>query len=248
MHNNKIIEIIGPPGVGKTTLYNYLCETWSSNCNWTHLNALQTKKPQISEFNKWVFYRLKRIFKRKSTSTIPVEFGMRFIKEHSELANFCWEYLADVYKDDIDKRFRLAYFLFADFSKYQMVLESKFEIPCFLNEGLMQKSFFVDDDEVTLNTQIEQYISLVPLPYAVISIDIKDVDVIVERILNRNKVIASHIGKTNGEIRQNINKWQATFTSITKLVQSRGVKVYKVDGEKPIQENVSYIKNELHIG
>ena len=247
MLNNKVIEIIGPPGVGKTTLYNYLCKTWSPLCNWTHLNALQTQKPEISDFNKWVFYKLKRIFKRKGTSTIPVEFGMRFIREHSELANFCWEYLADVYRDDIDKRFRLAYFLFSDFSKYQMIFENKYEMPCFLNEGLMQKSFFVDDEEYNLNAQIKQYISLIPLPYAVISIDIKNIDVIVERILNRKKVIASHFEKTDVDIRENISKWQATFTSITEQVQSKGVRVYKLDGEKPIQENVSYIKKELHI-
>jgi len=246
MYHNRIIEIIGPPGVGKSTLYDYLCKSWNPLCNWTHYNALVGLKPEVTDLKKWLGYSIKKLINKKTANSIPVEYGMRFINEHKELANFCWEYLSDIYKDDLDKRYRLSYFLFSDFCKYQMISENKFEKPCIINEGLMQKSFFVDDQE-NLYTQVENYVSLLPVPYAVINMEIENTEVIINRILNRKKIIASHQGKSPDSLREDIDKWQMTLRYMVSIMERRGVKVFNLDGERPLKENITYLKEELNI-
>ena len=246
--SQKIIEFIGPPGIGKTSIYESLCKTWRSTSNWTYQEALLTPKPHFSEFNKRVEYRLRRLLGKKIIKSIPVEYGLRFVENHQELADFCWNYLSDTQAgaaQEISKRFRAAHFLFTDFCRYQAVMESNAAQPCIIKEGLLQKSFFIHDDEQVMLAAIDKYIPLLPLPYAIIYINTPDKNIIVERLRSRKKVIASHLGKGYKDLLADIEKWQYLLDLIVEKMKCKNVPIYHIEGSKPVEENVISINKLL---
>ncbi|AKD04404.1 hypothetical protein POKO110462_06310 [Pontibacter korlensis] len=247
--NQKIIEIIGPPGVGKSTVYKSLCKTWTPSANWVYQDTLLLpEKPNIQDFRRWFEYYAKKLLGKKITRSIKAEYGLRFVSNNPNLAHFYWDQLSDtrIFKDEeINKRFRSAYFLFCDFCRYQAILEKESSKLCIVNEGLLQKSFFVHDNEEYLNVLLSTYLSLLPLPHAIIFINTPNKKVIFERLRGRKKIHASHVGKEDAGLMEDIDRWQQTLNLIIEKAREANVKVLNVDGEKPIGDNVSYINSML---
>src|SRR5687767_4597624 len=98
-----IIEIIGPPGIGKTTMYNALCKNWRSSMKWTHQNAIVNPIPLLSDLNNWIRYHAKKLFKMDLSKSVPLEFGIRFAQSNPALVNFRWRQLSDenVFTDEM---------------------------------------------------------------------------------------------------------------------------------------------------
>ena len=245
---SRIIEIIGPPGIGKTTIYDALCKTWRSQAPWIYPEALYIQELQHPSLLNRITYGLKKAAGKKISKSIPVEYGLRFAEQYWELANFYWNYLSNpsVYPDEeINKRFRSVHFLYSDFCKYQVIAESNHKKLCIVNEGLLQKSFFIHDDEMFMRDVIERYIPLLPLPGAVFFINTYDRELIVERLMARKKIIASHIGKNKGQLLDDTERWQHLLHFILSKMHALNVPVFTIDAGKTVKENVNYINQVL---
>jgi adenylate kinase family enzyme len=247
----KIIEIIGPPGVGKSTIYQSLCKSWKPGSPWVHPDVLLTAKPGFFSFRKRLVYNLSLLLGKKLTKTIPVEFGLRFAGQQQELAKFCWEYLAEIqfYEDrDINKRFRSTYFLFRTFCMYQVILEKAPAKPCIIQEGFLQKSFFVRDkeeDDQLINELLNNYLQLIPLPYAIIYMDTPDSKEIVKRLRGRSKIIVSHYGIDDTALQRDVEKWRHAQQKVLEILKKAGVLIVQINGMAPVKENVAIIKKLL---
>ena len=244
----KIIEIIGPPGIGKTTFYNALCKNWRGSLKWTYQNALLSPAPLLSDLNNWIRFRAKQFFNRDLSKSVPLEFGLRFAQSYPDLANFCWKQLSDenVFPTDMTGfRFRSVFLLYLDFCRYQAITEKGSSVPCLLNEGLLQKSFLVQGDVKLLPDLINTYLSLVPLPKVVICLNTEDPGLVVERLLKRPKIIASHLGKNRNDLFKDIVKWQFQLRLINSWMLNHNVTVYNLDGAKSVKENVLIISEIL---
>jgi deoxyadenosine/deoxycytidine kinase len=244
----EIIEIIGPPGIGKTTLYNALCKKWRPSCYWTYQDALLTPVPSFADFNNWIGYKLKKVLKKKLSKSVPTEFGFRFAQLHPELIIFCWQQLSDesVYSNNkAGMRFRSVFHLYLDFCRYQAIAEKESPRPCILNEGLLQKSFLVQTDLRLMPDLIDKYLTLVPLPKAIIYINTEDRELIVERLSNREKTIATHLGKNKKELLEDIVKWQYQLELIITWMLDHNVMVYNIDGARSVEENVLFVTKIL---
>jgi deoxyadenosine/deoxycytidine kinase len=243
-----IIEIIGPPGVGKTTIYDSLCRNWRPADSWTYPGALLTPVPSFSAFRDWISYQIKKRLGRKPPKNIQPEHGLRFIKDNPLLGEFLWDLLSDqqVYPgDEVNKRFRASYFLFSDFCQYQAVLEKKSTRYCIINEGLLQKSFLVHEDRFLMQEVVKRYASVLQFPSAIVCINVEDNALILKRIRQRKKVIASHIGKNDEALLSDIANWQYYLELIIKEAAERKVPVFKVNAERPVNENIELIRRKL---
>jgi guanylate kinase len=247
--NNKVIEIIGPPGVGKSTLFKCLCREWQPKANWIYQEALLAPAyTKLVTLNKWFTYHLIKKLGKSRIKKIPIELGLRFAHEHLDLVNFYWDLLSDaaVYDNkQTSKKFRSAYFLYAEFCKYQAIYESNPSKFCLINEGLLQKSFLIHSDPAFTKNVISKYITVVPLPYAIIYLDVNNIDIIVQRLKSRDKVIASHLNKNLEELFNDIAAWQYALNTIVEETEKLDTIVLRIDGARSITENVSQIKRFL---
>jgi len=85
-----------------------------------------------------------------------------------------------------------------------------------------------------------------PLPHAILFIDTDNRNTIFSRLKSRKKVIASHLGKDDGEILVDIGRWQNLLQILVEQAQNYNVFVARIDGEKPIKENIFYINSLLN--
>ena len=247
---NRIIEILGPPGVGKSTLYNMLCKSWQPDQPWIYQDALLAAPiPSISNFTKWIEFKYRVWTKKKRAKSVPVDFGLRFINTHSQFADLCWCFLnnkSSPINGHLDQRYRSAYFLFADFCRYQAINEKMDGRYCVIDEGFLQKSFLVKDQVSEFPKQLEDYLSLAPLPHAIIYIEATDKLIIKERLRIRDKVIASHLGKSDDELLEDINNWKITLDLIANRLTKQNSLVFRVDGTKKLEDNVQSILKFLN--
>jgi hypothetical protein len=244
-----IIEFVGPPGVGKSSIYQSLCRQWNKDNNWIHQDALLApRKPGLLDFPNWLAYNLQVLLGKKLAKSIPAEYGLRFADHHRDLAGFYWNHLSDpafLQGRALNQRFRSAYFLFSDFCRYQAIRESASDRPCVIDEGLLQKSFLLHDDQQLMRNLMRRYLSLVPLPYAMVYINTPDKQVILERLHKREKKLPAHVEKNAQAALAETAKWQQLLQMILEMVKEQQVITYAVDGSKPIKENVKLIRDFL---
>jgi energy-coupling factor transporter ATP-binding protein EcfA2 len=240
---SRIVELVGPPGVGKSTLYGALCAAWTPASPWTHQDALLSPaKPSISQVSAWLEYNVKVMLGRRRTKSIPVDFGLRFSDLHNEFAHFCWNHLSTSgvpLNQEIGQRFRSSYFLFNDFCRYQAILEKPSKSPCIIEEGFLQKSFLLHDNGSQLEELLKSYLRLIPLPQAILLIDSANTDLIVKRLRQRKKTIASHLQADDRQLAIETRKWQQLLQFATSALEKNGVQVYRLDAELPVRENVA---------
>lgn len=243
-----IIEFIGPPGVGKSTVFKSLCKKWNASSNWIYQDMLlQNVKPPVSETRSWVEYQLRRFVRKNGNKNIPIDFGLRFVNQHKEVAAFLWDAMESFYSNnDIGKKYRSAYFLFRDFCRYQAISESDCRLPCIVDEGLFVKSFFISGDKNEMTDLVKKYMPLRQMPYAVVFINTDQPGVIVDRLLSRKKVIASHQGKNKEALMEDIQRWQFFLHAVVREVEDYNVPVYRIDASKPVKENVLLLDNILN--
>ncbi len=244
-----IIEMIGPPGVGKTAIYDALCRTWNLKSKWIYPEALMISRSQTSGAVKSLDLLLRRLLRKKVSKAIPVDYGLRFATNNQALAEFYWRHLSDVrvYTDEeYPLRFRSAYFLFSDFCKYEAAIEQETKLPCIINEGFLQKTFLLNSDEDFMKNTLASYLTLVPLPNAIFHVTAPNKYLIVQRLLNRRKIIASHVGKNYKDLLVDTERWQHLLDLILVQMESLHVPIYTIDASKSIKENVRYLQNLLN--
>lgn len=240
---SRIVELVGPPGAGKSTLYEALCAVWTPASPWIHQDALLSPaKPALSQVSAWLEYNLKVMLGRTRAKSIPVDFGLRFSDSHHELAHFCWNHLSSSVmplNHEIGQRFRSSYFLFNDFCRYQAILEKSSKSPCIIEEGFLQKSFLLHENGSQLKEVLKSYLQLIPLPQAILLIDSDNTDLIVKRLRQRKKTIASQLHADDRQLAIETRKWQQLLQFATSDLEKNGVQVYRLNAELPIQENVA---------
>lgn len=244
------IEIIGPPGIGKSTLYEAVCKSWNPKCRWTYQEKLLNSGHFKNASFKWVIYQLyRRLTGKSANNRLSIDQGMRFIQQHSELAEFIWKHISDPAMFPETKqaeRYRAFYLLFSDFMRYQAIVEAAKQRPCIIQEGFFQKSFLLQVPESDLTPWVEQYLQLAPKPELVFSMEAADPLPIAVRLENRGKCLPAHEGLDRNGLIGETKRWQQIFTVIQQQMQKQHIRFELLDGLKPVTENTGIINHCLN--
>lgn len=239
-----MVEIIGPPGVGKTSVYEALCSKWQPGANWIYMEALAWQMQRKGGITDFVQLQLHRYTGKLLKRSLPVDLGVRFSKANQTFAELCWQLITESGMQ-ADLRIRAAYFLFQDFSRYQAAKEDRSNRVCVVHEGLMQKSFLLkalaSGDLHTLASYFEQ----MPQPHAIFYLNVADPEIILKRLRSRKKTLAQHQGKTDDELLQEVYQWQQLFDTMTVHLHEKGIPIYHLDAAKPIGANVAKARKIL---
>ncbi|MDN3671150.1 hypothetical protein QWY93_17695 [Echinicola jeungdonensis] len=243
------IEFIGAPGVGKSTLYKKLRGIKPPLQKWTYIDAVLKPAPPFFKFLDWSNYQLRKLLKKKHHQSVNSIKGIKYIQKHKELAQFIWEHLSDSSfpaNQILGQRYRSAFYLFRDFSRYQTISEVSQSTYCIIDEGLLQRSYLLNNDPVKVNALLEEYLSLVPLPQAVFYVYIDSTPLILQRLKGRHKTLIGHIGLNNDDLFEDIQRWQMLMKLIVENIKRQGVKVFPINGENPVAENLKRILEILN--
>jgi len=85
----------------------------------------------------------------------------------------------------------------------------------------------------------------VPLPKAVVYIDLPDNSEIIKRLRNRNKIISAHNGIGDEALQKDIENWRYAQHLILEKIKQAGVSVIRLNGHQPVKENVARITELL---
>lgn len=237
------IEIIGPPGIGKSVLFHAVCRSWNPKKEWVYDDVLLApKEPSVLQFSNWLEYQYRWYLGKKLSRNLPNSYGEKFILNNEKLARFCWRYLSEnPHHNSIKDRYRYSCFLFDNFCKYQAIEEKNSPKPCLIEEGFLQKSFLIHDDRQMMEEILDQYISLLPLPATIIALDTEDAELIAKRIQGRNKIIPSHYNMDLKGLVHETEKWQYYTRLVLDKMKKKDVPVYKIDGSKPLEEKAAVL-------
>lgn len=241
-HKSNIVEFIGAPGVGKSSVYKALCRTWNKEQKWIHQNVLlYSQKKTAYPFLSWVNYKIRSFLRINFQQSLPVNAGVQYVQAHEPMAKFCWDHLSDsAYSSNADMglRFRSAFFLFRDFCKYQAIRDNANGKTCVIDEGVLQKSFLIHEDPTLTQNLLDDYFSVCELPRAVLWVHVESPEVILKRLTHRHKYIASHLDKDETSLIEETKKWAELIKSIACKIKHLGVEVHQLDGTLPIKSNV----------
>lgn len=245
----KIVELVGPPGVGKTTLYKELETYWEKSYNWMPSQYFYPKKQLVAETSgTFILSVLQRIKDKSGKVDLAAmeEAGGRFVELYPEYIDACWNNINCICKratNEPDLRLQKVSYLFKIIKKIQIVREQNSTKIAIVDEGLVHmipSILYKKESIVKEKEEIEKLLQLMPLPDAVISIE-TDVHENISRLMQRNKVIPMH-RYLNLDQLENITLCDyRRRTMVNDCIKNREIPFLYINSSEDIEENVSKI-------
>ncbi len=243
----RIVEFIGSPGVGKTTIYKELEANWKKSYNWMPSQYFYPEKILVNDGMPILnFVRQFKDRKRKIDSKAMVEAGQRFVESYSEYVDVCWSNIYCMRTKSIngtDLRFQKITYLHQLIQKIQTLREQKSDKIAIADEGLLhiipsilyRRETLMKDQE-----EIEKLLQIMPLPDAVVSIK-TDIEENLKRLMQRRKVIPMHKSLMDEQLENFTRTDHQQRTIINNVLQRKDIPFLNIDSTDKIADNVSKI-------
>lgn len=181
------IELIGVPGVGKTTTYNFLRGKAAKNPDWIlYEDLLKYKNPNGKKFKAVLKEHIVR-FTGLNGIAPNMNTLERYFKSNPQLMELFWKKISKNEKNQgKDLRFYGVNYIMAVLEKIQNIKDVKLTKYCILDEGLVHNINYFTTHTSNLK-QISTVLDVMDLPKAVIYFD-GQVDTIIDRTLKREKL------------------------------------------------------------
>lgn len=259
----KTVEIIGPSGSGKSSIYNILRSNWKDDFDWVTFDDLHRSKKKLRVryfrkvlriFNELIFNKRELTDKSKMNS----EWGfinyddMTFLGgDYSQLTTAIMDLVEDhcgEWYDGSDKRFVTIYMMMWSIAHYNKVVTTKGDDRyCILKhgEGFISRIMHLNSPSFDENA-LQTYLSVIPIPDQVIFLDVP-VDEIVNRIENRNRLATLHKGMVKDSILEYTTRTVEYLKIAMEKASEKGTVVKSVnafgsvdDTAKQVMELITY--------
>lgn len=245
----KIVELVGSPGVGKTTLYKQLEGCWNKSYNWMPSQYFYPRKEIIPDrpgsFITDILQRIKNRNGKIDTRTME-EAGGRFVALYPDYIDSCWNHINSIEKKNLnglDLRFQKVSYLYKLIQKVQTVREHNSNKIGIVDEGLIhiinsilyKREVFSEEKE-----EIERLLETMPLPDGIVYIE-TDVQENIKRLGQRKKVIPMHRSLVKGELESFIHLDQGKRAVINTIIESKNIPFLRIDSIDTVANNVSKI-------
>ena len=253
----KVIEILGPSGVGKTSLYKSLQNDWNEEDPWGVYHDIRYKRDPNKRFIHRVFDFLKRkqntpkqeiSYKGANLNDYPKE--RIFLKDHPEFCNRVVGLINEHSRKSfggVDKRFINLYIMFETFEHVQAIRERTADKrACLMDEGLLSRLMHLNSPSFSEKT-VDEYIQFMPLPDAVIYLQCSPEEILQRAQQKENPSTVHHKLSENEIVEMTMKTIQMMNYAIHK-VEKKNVTVYKLNAEREIevikQDLINVLKQE----
>ena len=247
----EVIEFIGPPGVGKSSVYSGIVKRWKRKYNWAprHHFLPVSMKADTGEINFWELQVRKLLGKPAFNSYKISRSAYEFLSENPKFVSLCWDLIDNNRREDhlgVDNRFRSAHYLFSVFGYYQAIKHSNDPRNCVSDELLVHRIIQITKDSLN-NDELSLFADSVPLPRALMHFD-APAWLLAERINNRKRQVLRHKDLEADRLTELCLQDKARFIHIANLLEKRGVAILTIDTQNNTMEEcvnkvLDFLKN-----
>lgn len=254
----KIIELLGLPGVGKSTLYGALKATHTIGDSWVPAEVLY---PRLRSHGASFRGLLKSVLRRdRPLDQVALrEAGSRFAAQNQD---FIRVFAAEMYKKSFEYQNCLEYLrkrsggFNTTLQLAQTLREDSDNRYAILDEGILmylvgllmdgKGSGLLSEDNATYQW-LKDALDIAPLPEGIIFVD-ADADIVGQRAFEREKKILNYRGFTQKDIAVASSRLQKNIHGFLDLLRSKeDLFVIDIDGRRDISGNVEELKEALNV-
>lgn len=248
----KVVELIGPSGVGKSSLYFSLEKQWKESDDWAIYHDFMYRR------RKWslegILLKLKSIFFAVSDSDYfwsegkIIDQKKEFAQKYPEFIQTVLDLVEEHSKEGFngeDKRFQVIFFMLKSIERVNSVMEKSDDRACLIDEGLVSRLMHLNSPSFS-KKDVDRYIDSMPEPDAIIYLN-TEADEILNRIKKRKKTSTIHSGLTEQEIIESTENTQELIQYSLSSLKESGVEILELNAKESVknltEESISFFKH-----